>query len=134
MAVLVLLMISAQAYSQTASISGIVTDESGGVLPGADITVINAATNVTQKLVTNETGAYSVPGLPVGSYRVTAEFTGFQTQTKTDIKLGAVSQLRVNFELAVAARDETIEVSVARENPARVRFICRDDAAGRETD
>ena len=43
MAVLVLLMISAQAYSQTASISGIVTDESGGVLPGADITVINAA-------------------------------------------------------------------------------------------
>ncbi|MBP1623381.1 MAG: TonB-dependent receptor, partial [Acidobacteria bacterium] len=115
MAVLALVF-SAQAFSQTASLGGIVTDASGGVLPGAKITVTNTATGIEQVVTTNAAGVYAIPGLQVGTYKVSAAMTGFQTQTKTDLRVGAVAQLRVNFELAVAAREDTVQVSVAMEN------------------
>jgi len=116
-AVLILLVFSAQAFSQTnASITGAVTDESGGALPGASITVTHIATGVVQKILTNSAGLYSVPGLPGGMYKVTAEMTGFQAQTKTDVSLVASAQQKVSFTLKISQRQETIEVSAKAEN------------------
>lgn len=116
-AMLALLLFSVQAFSQaTSSISGSVTDATGGVLPGAAVTIANTATGITQKVVANSAGVYSVPGLQVGSYKVTAEMAGFQTQTKTDIRLEAYAQLKLNFELTVASRQDVVEISVATEN------------------
>ena len=116
-AMLVLLVFAGQAFCQSnSSIGGSVTDATGGVLPGASITVSNIATGITQKVVTNSAGVYAVPGLPVGSYKVTAEMAGFQTQAKTDVRLEALSQLKLNFELSVASRQDVVEISVATEN------------------
>jgi hypothetical protein len=116
-AMLVLLIFSGQVFCQSnSSIGGSVTDATGGVLPGASITVSNVATGITQKVVANSAGVYAVPGLPVGSYKVTAEMAGFQTQAKTDVRLEALAQLKLNFELSVAARQDVIEISVATEN------------------
>jgi hypothetical protein len=116
-AMLVLLIFSGQAFCQSnSSIGGSITDATGGVLPGASITVTNVATGITQKVVTNSAGVYAVPGLQVGSYKVTAEMAGFQTQAKTDIRLEALAQLKLNFELSVAARQDVVEISVATEN------------------
>ena len=116
-AVLILLIFSAQAFSQTnASITGSVTDESGGALPGASVTVTNTATGVAQKILTNSAGVYSQSGLPGGAYKVTVEMTGFQTQVKTDVTLVAASQLKVSFTLKIAQRTEVIEVSTQAEN------------------
>ena len=116
-AVLILLVFSAQAFSQTnASITGSVTDESGGALPGASVTVTNTATSVATKILTNSAGVYNVPGLPGGGYKVTAEMTGFQTQVKTDVTLVASSQMKVNFTMKIAQRTELIEVSAKAEN------------------
>jgi hypothetical protein len=113
---MLVLLFSAQAFSQSASIGGIVTDASGGVLPGAKITVTLPTIGFTKTVTTNNAGAYSVPGLQVGNYQVTTELSGFQTQTKTDVSVSAVSQLKINFEMAIAARQDTVQVSVATEN------------------
>ena len=116
-AMLVLLVFAGQAFCQSSSsVGGTVTDATGGVLPGATVTVTNAATGIAQKVVTNSAGIYNVPGLQVGSYKVTAEMAGFQTQTKTEVRLEASAQLKINFELAVAARQDVVEISVATEN------------------
>jgi len=117
LAMLVLLVFSGQVFCQSnSSIGGSVTDATGGVLPGASITVSNVATGITQKAVTNSAGVYAVPGLPVGSYKITAEMAGFQTQAKTDVRLEALAQLKLNFELSVASRQDVVEISVATEN------------------
>jgi len=113
---MLVLLFSAQAFSQSASIGGIVTDASGGVLPGAKITVAQPAIGFTKTVMTNNAGAYNVPGLQVGSYQVTTELSGFQTQTKTDVSVSAAAQLKINFEMAIAARQDTVQVSVATEN------------------
>jgi hypothetical protein len=111
------LVFSGQAFCQSnSSIGGSVTDATGGVLPGSSITVTNTATGITQKVVTNSAGIYAVPGLPVGSYKVTAEMAGFQSQAKTDVRLEALSQLKLNFELSVASRQDVVEISVSTEN------------------
>jgi len=117
MAVMILLVFSAQAFSQTnASITGSITDESGGALPGASVTVTDSATGSVHKILTNSAGVYNVPGLPGGTYKVTAEMTGFQTQTKTDVSLVASAVQKVSFTMKIAARNEQIEVSAKAEN------------------
>src|SRR6185436_13860953 len=65
-------------YAQEASVSGIVTDSTGGVLPGVTITALHQATGNTFVAVTDERGAYRLP-VRIGAYRVTAELPGFAT-------------------------------------------------------
>ena len=59
------------AHAQTASLSGVVTDSAGGVVPGASVSVTNDATKETLEGVTNPQGQFSFPALPIGSYKVT---------------------------------------------------------------
>jgi len=56
---------------------GLVTDTSGGVLPSVRVVATTVATNIEYPTVTNSTGNYTIPSLPIGTYRVTAELTGF---------------------------------------------------------
>ena len=60
-------VVSAQS---TAQISGIVSDQSGAVLPGVEVTATQTDTGLTRSVVTNETGSYTMPNLPVGPYRL----------------------------------------------------------------
>src|SRR5262245_65003658 len=63
--------------------------------------------------ITNETGAYNFPSLQTGTYKVTAELPGFQTQTYNDVTLGVAQQVRLNFALQVGTQSQTVEVNVA---------------------
>ena len=65
------------AQTTTATLSGQVTDESGAVLPGAQLTVSNTATGVSRTLVTDAGGRFVAPQLAPGSYEVTATSSGF---------------------------------------------------------
>ena len=68
---------SAFAQGTTGQLSGTVTDDQGGALPGAVVTVTNASTGFTRSATRTATGILSLPGLPVGTYDVKAELTGF---------------------------------------------------------
>src|SRR5437773_686452 len=71
----------------TAQISGAVRDQSGAVLPGVEITVTQTETGVARTTVTNETGSYALPNLPIGPYRLEAALPGFRSFVQSGIEL-----------------------------------------------
>ena len=83
---------SAPAYSQggsTSSVTGVVVDTAGGVVPGATVVVKSNATGTTFETVTNSSGAFSVPALDAGIYTVTVSLTGFKTAVVNDVRVAA---------------------------------------------
>src|SRR6476646_1104209 len=103
------------AFSQStsATVSGTVADPSGAVLPGVSVTATNNGTAVATTVVTNEAGAYNIPGLLPGTYTVSAELPGFQKATYTSVQLGNADKVRLNFALQVATQAQSVEVTVA---------------------
>ena len=71
----------AVAQTGAGALTGIVSDQSGGKVPGATVTATNQATNVAYTAVSNEAGNYNITSLPVGVYVVKAELSGFKTAT-----------------------------------------------------
>ncbi|NLT65737.1 MAG: TonB-dependent receptor [Acidobacteria bacterium] len=112
LSIMTLLIMTAPAFSQSSNsaLSGTVQDSSKGVLPGATVTATNTETNVVGTTITNDSGVYSF-SLQPGLYKVTAEMPGFQTLTRTDVKLGVGGQARLNFELNVAGTSVELEVT-----------------------
>src|SRR5262249_10590310 len=96
--------------SATAQISGIVSDSTGAVLPGAEITVTQTGTGITRSAITSETGAYVLPNLPVGPYRLEASLPGFRSFVQTGIVLQVGSNPIINVSLQVGQVAETVEV------------------------
>ena len=87
------------AQTVTGSLQGTVLDTSNAVLPGVTVTIRNMDTGAERVVVTNETGFYSAPYLPIGRYAVTAELAGFGTVTHEGIEVG-LNQTRVrDFKL-----------------------------------
>ena len=77
----------AQSQAANGSIEGTVLDSSGGVLPGVTVTVTNADTGTSRSVVTNESGIYRAPLLPLGTYTVVAELQGFRKFEQTGVQL-----------------------------------------------
>src|SRR5262245_8850385 len=102
----------------TGSIRGTVRDATQAVLPGATVTVVNEDTGLTRTVVTNADGAYSVPELPVGRYKVTAELQGFKTATRTQVPLRVADDLAIDFELAPGQVSEVVSV-IATSTPVK---------------
>src|SRR5437879_12950407 len=94
------------------TLSGTVTDATGALIPGVEITATQIETGVVSTTVTNESGAYQFPSLQPGPYRVAATLAGFQSQI-FQITLGTSQQIRQNFTLQVGAVAQAVEVSVA---------------------
>jgi len=113
------LCVSIPGFSQTSSnaqLTGIVTDPSGALIPGVTITIKKADTGVTTTTLTNEAGVYNFQGLQPGrGYSVSANLSGFQVLTFTDLELSAAGVFRQNFQLQVAAAATNVEVKVSRE-------------------
>src|SRR5262250_3539505 len=110
------LFLSVSGFSQSinATVGGTVADPSGALIPGVTVVATNVGTNIANSTVTNETGTYNFPALQPGTYKVTAELPGFQTQTFTDVQLGGAQQVKLNFTLQVAAAAGTnVEVTIA---------------------
>jgi Carboxypeptidase regulatory-like domain len=106
------LPISALAQSSNANLSGTVSDAAKAFIPGVSITATNTETGVVSTAISNETGTYTIPSLLPGTYKVSAELPGFQTQTFTNVKFGNAEQLRLNFTLQVASVTTAVEVVV----------------------
>src|SRR2546425_3202370 len=91
-------------------ISGSVRDPSGAVLPGVEVKVTNTDTTATRTVLTNETGAYAVPNLPVGPYRLEAALPGFSTFVQSGIVLQVNSNPTINVVLQIGQVTEQVEV------------------------
>src|SRR6478672_1920962 len=85
----------------TSSVVGNVSDSSGGVVPDAQITVLNTGTGISVKTVADSSGAYSVPNLQAGMYDVVGTKPGFQTFRTTGIQVLASQSVRVDMRLSV---------------------------------
>src|SRR6267142_87588 len=94
----------------TAQISGIVTDASGGVLPGSDVTATQTETGVTRTVVTDADGAYVLSNLPLGPYRLEVQLSGFRTYSRTGIVLQVNAQPVIDVAMALGDVNETVSV------------------------
>ncbi len=111
---LALTAFSVSAWAQaTTSLHGIVTDPSGGVVPGAKVTLINSETNVPRETVTTATGVYSFPAVLPGTYDLKVEAKGFQTYLHTGLILQVSLPAAVNVSLRVGAVSQTVKVTGA---------------------
>ncbi len=109
--VLVLLLPGMLLADVTGSILGVVHDPSKAVVKGAQVTVTNTQTNLSQQTVTGDDGSYRFLALPVGNYTVTVTTPGFQQFNATDIVLKVNDELRIDIALRVGNVKE--EMSVA---------------------
>src|SRR6058998_448181 len=94
----------------TAQLSGTVRDQSGAVLPGVEVKATQTATGLERSVLTNETGSYVLPNLPIGPYRLEASLSGFRSFVQTGIVLQVNANPEVNIVLAVGQVAETVEV------------------------
>ena len=108
---LVLIIATNLAWAQsTAQISGSVSDPSGAILPGVEVTVTQTDTGAARSTVTNETGSYVLPNLPIGPYKIEAGLPGFRTYVQTGVVLQVGSSPVMNIRLEVGQVSETVEV------------------------
>src|ERR1043166_6970480 len=109
-----LLLVSTRAYAQDPSILGIVTDESGGVLPGVTVTATSPALQVGSiAAVTDAHGEYRLTALPIGTYSVTYTLSGFSTVRRSDIVLTASFAAKLDVQMKVGDLQETVTVTGA---------------------
>lgn len=95
------------------TISGSVTDSTGGAIPKVEISIINTATGVVSTATTSAEGFYSVPNLLPGPYQVTAKSSGFSTSIVNGITLTVGAQQEVNVALKVGETSQQVEVSAS---------------------
>src|SRR6185295_7169930 len=104
------LLLATPAFAQQATITGTVTDSSGGVLPGVTITIVHEETGNTFEGVTDGQGQFRIP-VRVGAHRLTASLSGFQTITRTGLQLLLNQTLTVPLQLGPATLTETVTVT-----------------------
>ena len=109
---LLLLCADARAQTGTATITGLITDQTGAILPGVTVTATNQATNVDYTAVTNESGDYTITPVVAGTYVIKAALSGFRTQATVATVLEARQVARLDFKMGVGIA-ETVEVSEA---------------------
>jgi len=99
----------ARAQVDRATISGVVRDTGGGIVPGATVVVTNLSTNLESRQVTSYTGSYQAVNLIPGRYQVEVELTGFKKVTQV-VTLEVGQRARLDVELAVGSLSETVTV------------------------
>jgi len=114
-ALLVFVGISTPSFAQIQSgeIHGRVTDASGAVLPGVTVTVAGRALIQPEVTITTETGAYSFPRLPVGTYSVRFELGGFRQLVQEGVQLQSGFSAQINAKLELSTVQETVTVTGA---------------------
>jgi len=108
-----LLVVSASALAQTtsATLQGMVSDDQGGVLPGATATISNVETGLTRTATTDERGWYRVPALPPGRYQLRVELSGFVSYLRQNLTLTIGQEATVNVSLKIAGLQESVVIT-----------------------
>jgi hypothetical protein len=127
--ILVVARLPLHAQVTTASISGVVTDSSKAVIPGAEVTATQQETNFTRSTVADETGHYSIRFLPLGNYRVEITIAGFKKFSQTGIVLDINRDARVDAVLETGGITE--EISITADAPL---VNTSDSSIGRTVD
>jgi len=109
----VLLPVAATAQTQYGSLRGSVADQSDAALPGVTVTLSSPALLVEQTTISDGTGQYRFEQLPVGTYKVSFELSGFQNTIRDGIQIPAGFNATVNMQLRVGSLEETVTVSGA---------------------
>jgi hypothetical protein len=108
-----MLLVSLPMFAQGSAgrILGSVTDQSGGVLAGATVTVLDVQRGIPRTLITDQSGEYVAPSLLPGTYTVRAEFKGFKTVERQKIVLEVNQDIRVDLALEPGEQTQTITVT-----------------------
>src|SRR5437667_12291287 len=106
----VIVAVPARGYGQEATMSGTITDSTGGVLPGVTVTALHEASGNTFVTVTDERGTYRLPAR-AGVFKITVELTGFGTVTRSGLELLVGQQAVVNLQMAPSTVQETVTVT-----------------------
>ncbi len=102
--------IPALAQVTGATLSGTVTDPSGSIIAGADISIKNLGTGIVRSLTTDAAGLYSAPNLPPGSYEVAITATGFSRSVQSNLTLSVGQQQTLNIAMKVGASTQNVTV------------------------
>jgi len=108
-------LVSIQVHAQVtgATLSGTVTDTSGGIIRDAEVSVKNTATGISRAVTVDSAGFYTVPNLLAGIYEVRVTAAGFSTALHSDLTLAVGAQQQLNFSLRVGTATETVKVTAA---------------------
>src|SRR5712692_878974 len=98
------------AQIQNGTFSGVVTDQTGAVVPGAEVKVTNLGTSFAVVAKTDGNGLYRATELPVGTYKIEVSAAGFKKAVHTNLALNAGTTQRVDFQLALGQATEVITV------------------------
>lgn len=105
------------AQAPTGIIAGTITDESGAVVPNANLTITNKATGGPRSVATNADGFFSVPALPAGEYEVRAELKGFRTLVRdATVAIGTTTTVDLKMQLGSTNEVVTVEAATAQIN------------------
>lgn len=96
-----------------ASLQGVITDTSGGVISGAHVKLLNNGTQATQDATTNDQGFYRFNQLPAGAYTLTVDAANFQTSTVTDVQVAADLPQTANATLQTGNIQSSVTVSAS---------------------
>src|SRR5580698_7846759 len=109
--------ISVSAWSQTqlATVSGIISDPSGAVVPGVAVTIFSQGTGLKRSALTDTAGQYRFAGLPSGTYSLRVEKKGFQSQVREGVELSSAAEVTINSQLAIGdlSQQTTVNANVA---------------------
>lgn len=107
----VLLAVPAIAQQTTGNISGRIVDQQGAIIPGATVTAVNTATGFNRTVVSDSVGIYTLTALPVGSYDIKVELSGFQPTNRKGVVVNVSQTVSIDLTLSVAALAENVTVT-----------------------
>ncbi len=99
--------------SNTGELTGSVTDATGAIVPGAQISVVNEATGETRNVLSNSGGVFTFPLLSPGTYSVTVRKTGFKAEERKGVQIDVTDIQSLTLRLDVGSVSETVEVTTA---------------------
>lgn len=99
------------AQGDRGAIAGRITDPAGAVIPGVKVDATNVATGAKFQVEATQTGDYTIPSLPAGTYTLTVEQAGFRKYEQSGIRVNVAQTIRADAQLVVGAVTETVEVS-----------------------
>jgi hypothetical protein len=110
--ILSVMVLTGVAFAQQdrGTFAGTVTDSSGAVLVGVNVAILNVATNSKYESVTNESGQYAVPNLPVGTYQLTFLSPGFKNYVRESLTLNVNQVARIDVQMQIGVVDESVKV------------------------
>src|SRR3984893_17722389 len=112
-AIVGLLLFSVPLLSQgnNGRILGTVTDQTGGVISGATVTIIDKDRGVARTLITDDAGEYNAPNLIPGTYTVRVEANGFKRLERQNVELGVGKEVRVDMTVQPGTQAQTVTVT-----------------------